>query len=115
MKRPRPNQENYVEKLEQYATNLECKLQLQKETRLRKAERIIRKITNRYNTTPEAILSRTKVRRVSEARMLAMYEIYINHHYTMNQIGEIFERDYSTVIYSIKTIKNLIKNQQLLY
>ena len=64
-----------------------------------------------------ALKSPTRVRNIAIARQFAMYKLhqkFYSRGYTLQQIGKMFNRDHSTVLYSIKTMKWALQVQDKL-
>lgn len=57
----------------------------------------------------KAVLGRNRMRPLVEARQIAFYLMRQLSGLTLTQIGEIFGRDHSTVIYGINTVNDLLK------
>jgi len=55
-----------------------------------------------------------RLREVTHARQVAMYLLYKDLGYTQVQIGLIFQRDHTTVGYSVKTVERRIQEDQVL-
>lgn len=57
------------------------------------------------------LASKKRKREIVNARQFSMYQIYNEFHhkgYTLGMIGDIFKRDHSTVIHSVKTVRILL-------
>ena len=67
-------------------------------------ERIIRVVCKKYGVTEEDIKSKKKTDTVTNARQVAIYFIRKNTDLSLDEIGKIFGRDHSTVIYSLNKI-----------
>lgn len=68
---------------------------------------IIELITRMTLISIRELQSKTRKREVAEARQIAMYFIKKYTKISLIEIGKIFNRDHSTVIYSIKNIESL--------
>jgi chromosomal replication initiator protein len=71
------------------------------------SERIIRHICYDRNFDRPAFLSKIKTREIAIARQIAIYIIRQKTDMSLKEIGVLFKRDHSTIIYAIDTIKDL--------
>lgn len=77
-------------------------------------DKIIDEVARTYNVMPADIRGKKRSAGVSAARQMAMYIIREITGLSMENIGSEFQRDHSTVVYSINTMeKNLAKDQHL--
>lgn len=60
----------------------------------------------------ETLKSRSRKRKQVEARQLNMYFLKKHTNYTLEIIGELFNRDHATVLHAVKTINNLIETNK---
>ena len=56
----------------------------------------------------EHILGKRRLRRYADARQMAMFLTRQSTKLTVQRIGELFDRDHSTVIHATNSVKNLI-------
>ena len=56
----------------------------------------------------EHILGRRRLRRYADARQMAMQIVRQSTKLNLTDIGRLFDRDHSTVIHAINSVKNLI-------
>ena len=78
------------------------------------ATKIIEIVCKFYSVKKEEIMSRKRTKNIAEARQIAMYLIteYIN--LPLEEIGNIFGKDHSTVIYAKNKVADDIKNSKKL-
>ncbi len=71
-------------------------------------EKIINEVARTYNVLPADIRGKKRSANVSSARQMAMYIIREITGMSMEAIGSEFQRDHSTVVYSLKTMDEAI-------
>ena len=77
-------------------------------------EKIINEVARTYNLLPSDIRGKKRSANVSAARQMTMYIIREVTGMSMEDIGQEFNRDHSTVVYSINTMeKNIAKDRHL--
>ena len=77
-------------------------------------EKIINEVARTYNLLPADIRGKKRSANVSAARQMTMYIIREVTGMSMEAIGQEFNRDHSTVVYSINTMeKNIAKDRHL--
>ena len=77
-------------------------------------EKIINEVARTYNLLPSDIRGKKRSANVSAARQMTMYIIREVTAMSMEAIGQEFNRDHSTVVYSINTMeKNITKDRHL--
>ena len=77
-------------------------------------EKIINEVARTYNVMPADIRGKKRSANVSAARQMSMYIIREITGMSMEAIGSEFQRDHSTVVYSINTMeKNIAKDRHL--
>ena len=77
-------------------------------------EKIINEVARTYNVMPADIRGKKRNANVSAARQMTMYIIREVTGMSMEAIGQEFQRDHSTVVYSIKTMaENITRDQHL--
>ena len=77
-------------------------------------EKILNEVARTYNVMPADIRGKKRNANVSAARQMTMYIIRDVTGMSMEAIGQEFQRDHSTVVYSIKTMaENITKDQHL--
>lgn len=77
-------------------------------------EKILNEVARTYNVMPADIRGKKRNATVSMARQMTMYIIREVTGMSMEAIGQEFQRDHSTVVYSIKTMEeNISKDQHL--
>lgn len=73
---------------------------------MRYANIVIRSICFDRNITKSQILSKSRTREICEPRQMSMYFIKNNTELSLVDIGKIFNRDHSTVLFSIEQVQN---------
>jgi chromosomal replication initiator protein len=76
---------------------------------------IIEKVYESTGIPFAELKSNSRKRPVTLARQYAMYQIYDQLYtkaYTLEEIGKVFNRDHSTVLHSIKMIRQLIETNE---
>lgn len=91
---------------------LESLLEKEKEEALT-PERIVKGVATHYGITKEDILGKSQMRGVAIARQMAMYLCREKLKLPFQKIGEIFGRDHSTVMSSIKLIQKGIEEKTI--
>ncbi len=71
-------------------------------------QEIIEIACNVFAQKMTAVLSKRRNRPISEARHAAIYCIRNKTNITLNECGKIFNRDHTTIIHAIATVKNLL-------
>lgn len=69
---------------------------------------IISVVSQYYGVSIEKMLSDSRYYKETLSRQIAMYFVRNHGKLTLEQIGEVFNRHYSTVIYSLKMIDNYL-------
>ena len=72
-------------------------------------ERILDEVARTYNLTAGDLLSRNQSKNISHARKAAMYIIREIKQMTLLEIGKLFEKDHSSVVYSLKSFTNAVE------
>ena len=75
-------------------------------------EFIIECAAEAWNTTPEVMLTDSKVRHVSTARCFVFKQLRASG-YTYQHIGDIFKRNHSTIVHGVKKIQDWIEFDKL--
>ena len=75
-------------------------------------EKILNEVARTYNVMPADIRGKKRNANVSAARQMTMYIIREVTGMSMEAIGQEFQRDHSTVVYSIKTMEENINRDQ---
>jgi chromosomal replication initiator protein len=75
-------------------------------------EKILNEVARTYNVLPADIRGKKRNANVSAARQMTMYIIREVTGMSMEAIGQEFQRDHSTVVYSIKTMEENISRDQ---
>jgi chromosomal replication initiation ATPase DnaA len=74
---------------------------------------IIHEVAKFYGVTVADIMGDSRRRPIPEARQYVMYQMRFKQQLSTKQIGIIFGKDHTTVIYACKVISDLIKVNQL--
>ena len=75
-------------------------------------EKIVNEVARTYNVLPADIRGKKRNANVSAARQMTMYIIREVTGMSMEAIGQEFQRDHSTVVYSVKTMEENINRDQ---
>ena len=77
-------------------------------------DRIIKAVAENFNIASSDIRGRKRTKNIAWPRQIAMY--IINHlgEYSMNEIGNEFGKDHTTVIYAIQKVEDSIKSNPML-
>ncbi|MBR4159192.1 MAG: chromosomal replication initiator protein DnaA [Spirochaetia bacterium] len=77
-------------------------------------DRIIKAVAEAFNISSSDIRGRKRTKNIAWPRQVAMY--IINHlgEYSMNEIGNEFSKDHTTVIYAIQKVEDSIKSNPML-
>lgn len=78
---------------------------LQEEKKTLSPDKIIKRISEHYGITSQDILGKSQTRKSTQARKIAMFIIREELKYSYLKIGDFFSRDHSTVMSSVKAIK----------
>lgn len=70
-------------------------------------EETIKKITQYYEVTLPQLRAKDRKREIVLARMICMCSLKQEHGWTLKKVGDYFNRDHTTVIHAIQTIKDL--------
>lgn len=73
-------------------------------------DRVIEEVTRTYNVTRDEILSKAKNAEVVLARQVAVYITWRVLNLSYNAIGQVFDKNHTTVLYSINKMKEIIDN-----
>jgi chromosomal replication initiator protein len=76
-------------------------------------ERIVKSVAARYGITSEDILGKSQMKGVALPRQIAMYLCREKLKLPYQKIGDIFGRDHSTVMSSIKQIQKSVEEKQI--
>lgn len=69
---------------------------------------IIDAVCRKFGVTEEELKSRVRKRRIVEARQVCMYLLKKKTKLTLKAIGDLFDRDHTTVMHSDQTVKDLM-------
>lgn len=83
------------------------RMNLRKKKNDEMSDRIIRHICYDRNFDRPAFMSKLKTRDIALSRQIAIYLIKHKTDMTLKEIGNLFNRDHSTIMYAVSTIKDL--------
>ena len=72
-------------------------------------EYIIAKVADFYDITPDEVIGKGKTKNVANARQMSIFLTRKLTGLTLEQIGEVMNRDHSTVLHSIRKVEGLIQ------
>ncbi len=67
---------------------------------------IIQEVEQYYNYSEGAIRSHKRTKTLSEARAIAMYLARNNTEYSYPELGDVFNKHYTSVIYNVAKVAN---------
>ena len=73
-------------------------------------EYIIAKVADFYDITPDEVIGKGKTKNVANARQMSIFLIRKLTGLTLEQIGEVMNRDHSTVLHSIRKVEESLQN-----
>jgi len=73
-------------------------------------EFIIKKVADFYDITPDEVIGKGKTKNVANARQMSIFLIRKLTSLTLEQIGEVMNRDHSTVLHSIRKVEESLQN-----
>lgn len=76
-------------------------------------DKIIAAVSKKYGVTEEQLKSKTRTSEITLARQVAFYLLYKTTDISKKKIGDILNRDHSTVISSISKVENEVKCNSL--
>ncbi len=77
-------------------------------------DRIIKAVAEYFNISSSDIRGRKRTKNIAWPRQIAMYIIDHLGEYSMNEIGNEFGKDHTTVIYAIQKVEDSIKSNPML-
>lgn len=77
-------------------------------SQIAEAEEIIDKVRNYYKLSERAIKGPGRQKTFVKARFIAMYILRGTTTFTLKQIGEMFDRDHTTVIHALQVVQDVI-------
>lgn len=77
-------------------------------------EEIIEKVASEFELSPEDLIGKSQMQKIASARQIAMYYCRSLLHLPYKRIGEIFSRDHSTVMSSVKLAEKTLEEKKLL-
>ncbi len=75
-------------------------------------EKIVNEVSRTYDIPPEDIFSKKKTADIAKARQISIYIVSRVMELSSVDIGKKFNKDHTTVLYTVEKIKNLIKNNE---
>ena len=73
-------------------------------------EYIIAKVADFYDITPDEVIGKGKTKNVANARQMSIFLTRKLTGLTLEQIGEVMNRDHSTVLHSIRKVEESLQN-----
>ena len=73
-------------------------------------EFIIEKVADFYDISPDEVIGKGKTKNVANARQMSIYLTRKLTGLTLEQIGEVMNRDHSTVLHSIRKVEENLQN-----
>ncbi len=73
------------------------------------AEKIVEEVSRTYNVSVDEIYSRKKSANIAHARQIAIYIINKVMNISSTEIGKKFNRDHTTVLYTVEVIEDALK------
>lgn len=70
------------------------------------AENIIDSVCKYFNVTPKELRMRKRNRELVDPRHICMYLIKMKTNMQVTKIGDLFDRDHTTVLHGVKSVKN---------
>ena len=80
----------------------------QMKTKISEAEAIIDKVRNYYELSERAVKGPGRQKTFVKARFISMYILRATTTFTLKEIGEIFDRDHTTVIHALQVVNDVI-------
>lgn len=65
-------------------------------------------VLNKSGKTKEEVISKSRTQDLTAIRMVAMWALRRNTEITLKTIGNLFNRDHTTVIHACQTVERLI-------
>ena len=75
-------------------------------------DKIVVEVSRTYNVEPDDIYSRKKSQDIAYARQISMYIVSQVMSLSSTEIGKKFNKDHTTVLYTIEKIKNILKENE---
>ena len=75
-------------------------------------DKVVDEVSRTYNVSSEDIYSRKKTAEITHARQIAMYIVSQVMSLSSTEIGKKFNKDHTTVLYTIEKIKNQLKENE---
>lgn len=72
------------------------------------ARQVIEDVAERYNVTPDDILSKKRTQTVADARALACYILIKHLHMSSTEAGKAINRDHSTALQCVKKVDMML-------
>jgi chromosomal replication initiator protein len=68
---------------------------------------IVQEVCNQFRLTPAEIFSKSRIARIALGRMIAIYLCRLITNSSFARIGDVFDRDHSTVMHAIQHIESM--------
>ena len=75
-------------------------------------EKIVDEVSRTYNISSDDIYSRKKSADIAHARQISMYIVSQIMSLSSTEIGKKFNKDHTTVLYTIEKVKNKLKENE---
>jgi chromosomal replication initiator protein len=75
---------------------------------------IIEIVSKFYGVSQEDIFNKNRNSPIPKARQVCQYLVKNKFNYTLEETGKLFNRNHSTIIYSIKTIENELQVNKIM-
>ena len=75
-------------------------------------ERIVEEVSRSYNVSVEDIFSKKKFSDIALARQVSIYIVSQVMQLSSTEIGKKFNKDHTTILYTIEKVKNIIKKDE---
>lgn len=76
-------------------------------------EKIVTEVSRTYNVPSEDIFSKKKSAEIAKARQISIYIVHKVMGLSSTEIGKKFNKDHTTVLYTVDKIKNLLKENDM--
>ena len=71
-------------------------------------DKVLNDVAEEFKVTKEDIVGKRRLKQFVEPRQVAQYLIREKMNKTLESIADIFNKDHSTIIYSVKNVNNLL-------
>ncbi len=74
---------------------------------------IVQEVCNQFRLTPAEIFSKSRIARIALTRMTAIYLCRLITNSSFARIGDVFDRDHSTVLHAIRHIESMMMQRPM--